>query len=147
MSWALNHTPNKYFYKTETETELHIVPVDDARLLLEKNPDITLDLLSRIYRGMEGIYGRLVHLMAGTAGSRLIYELIIECRRFGKSQPNDSIALSVTEIDLAARSGLSRETVSREISKLKDKGWLHLDGKHIIITDIEKLEKSLGSEV
>jgi CRP-like cAMP-binding protein len=54
MSWALNQTPNKYFYKTETETILHIVPADQARKFLQENPDVTLDLLSRVYLQITG---------------------------------------------------------------------------------------------
>jgi CRP-like cAMP-binding protein len=147
MSWALNHTENKYFYKAETEVELHIVPASDARKFLENNPDVTLDLLSRIYTGLEGVYGRLTHLMSGTARSRLTYEIIIECRRFGKKQDKTGYLLSVNEADLAARSGLSRETVSREFGKLKERDWLHFDGKVIVITDLERLEASLGSQI
>ena len=147
MSWALNRMPNKFFYKTEVETELHIVPTDAAKQFLQDNPDVTLDLLSRIYSGLEGMYGRLVHLMSGTARSRLIYELIIDCRRFGKQQQDGSYLVNSTESDIAARSGLSRETVSRTISDLKKQGWVDVEGHRIIVPDISKLESALGVEV
>jgi CRP/FNR family cyclic AMP-dependent transcriptional regulator len=93
MSWALNQAPNKYFYKTETPVVLHAVPTGDALAFLKENPDVMLDLLSRVYKGLEGMYGRLVHLMSGTARSRLIYELIIESRRFGSQQDDGSYML------------------------------------------------------
>lgn len=147
MSWALNRTPNKYFYKTETDVELHVVPADEARTFLEQNPDVTLDLLSRLYRGLEGMYGRLVHLMSGTAKSRLLYELIIECRRFGEQQPNGSYVLKANELDFAARSGLSRETVSREMAKLKEAGQLTVAKNVITVHKLALLERSLGSGV
>lgn len=147
MSWALNQTPNKYFYKTETETELHIVPTNEAYTFLVENPDVTLDLLSRVYTGLEGMYGRLVYLMSGTARSRIIYELLIECRRFGEQQPDSSYLLSTTETDMATHSGLSRETVSREVAKLKDAGWLASKGKRLVITNLSELEHALGGEV
>ena len=147
MSWVINHTPNKYFYKAETEAQLHIVPAEDALNFLKQNPDVMLDLLGRIYQGLEGVYGRLVHLMSGTARSRMIYELIIECRRFGQKQPDGSFVVAVNELDLAARSGLSRETISREIGKLKGLGWVTSNRKDIIVHDIVQLEQALGSEV
>jgi len=149
MSWALNKTPNKYFYKTETEVELHVVPSEAALALLKQNPDVTLDLLSRLYKGLEGVYGRLVHLMSGTARSRLIYELIIECRRFGETQPGarTSYVLKTNELDLAARSGLSRETISREMSKLKESGWVTVTKSNITVKDVTLLETALGSDV
>lgn len=147
MSWAINHGPNHYFYKTEEETEVHIVPADDALEFVKNNPDVLLDLVSRLYRGMDGLLGRVAHLMAGSARSRLIYELIIESRRFGDDKGSGKFTLQTSEVDLAARAGLSRETVSREIQKLKDRGWLTLNSKSITVEDISELEQTLGQEV
>jgi CRP/FNR family transcriptional regulator, cyclic AMP receptor protein len=147
MSWALNKDKNSFFYKTETETELHVVPTQDAYDFLIANPDVTLDLLSRVYVGTEGLLGRMVHLMSGTAKSRLLYELVIECRRFGKKGNGKDVALSVNEVDLAARSGLSRETVSREMKKLKTNNLIKLDGKTLIVSNVAALEKAVGGEI
>lgn len=147
MSYAINRKTIEYSYKTEEETVLRAVPVDDALAFVKDNPDVLLDLLSRIYLGMDGLLGRIVHLMAGTAKSRLIYELIIECRRFGKRQPKGNYILALKETDLAARSGLSRETVNREIQKLKDRGLVQISSQGILITDLETLEISLGAEI
>jgi len=147
MSWAINRMPNKFFYKTETATTLHIVPADEAIQFVRDNPDVMFDLLSRLYKGLEGLYGRLVHLMSGTAHSRLVYELLIECRRFGQKQPDGSCTLAISEVDLAARSGLSRETVSREISKLKARNIIQLVSKTIIVQSTTDLEMLLGAEL
>lgn len=147
MSWALNRTPNKFFYKAETDVELHVVPTEDALKFLQQNPDVTLDLLSRLYKGLEAFYGRLVHLMSGTAKSRLLYELIIECRRFGQKQADGAFVLKSSEVDLAARSGLSRETVSREMRKIKDRDWVEVGKDGIVVRDIALLEHALGGEV
>ncbi|TAH33845.1 Crp/Fnr family transcriptional regulator [Candidatus Saccharibacteria bacterium] len=147
MSWALNKTPNHFFYKAETDVTLHLVPVEDALQFLQQNPDVALDLLSRLYKGLEGMYGRLVHLMSGTARSRLLYELIIDCRRFGQQQADGAYLLKSSETDIAARSGLSRETVSREMKKLKQEGWAEINRTGIVVKDISVLENSLGTEV
>jgi CRP-like cAMP-binding protein len=148
MAWAINHTKNEYFYKTEEETELYVVPADDTVEFIKANPDVMYDLLSRIYRGMDGLLGRIVHLMSGTARSRLVYELLIECRRFGEPQGDGSYyVLSTNELDIAARSGLSRETVSREIQKIKEQGLVDIVHGGIHVTDVAKLEDLLGSEI
>jgi len=147
MSWAINRAPNKYFYKTEIETEVHIIPVDDALNFIKDNPDVMLDLLSRLYSGMDGLLGRVVHLMSGSARSRLLYELIIECRRFGNKQKSGSYTLAASEIDLAGRSGLSRETVNREMRKAKDEGLVGIGTDGITINDLKALEQKLGMEI
>lgn len=147
MSWATNRSPNKFFYKAETDSILHIVPVEEALKFLKANPDVMLDLLGRIYRGMDGLLGRMVHLMSGTACSRLIYELIVESRRFGEKQKNGSYKLAVSEIDLAARTGLSRETVNREIHKIKAEGLVEIKDKAISVKDLDSLGEKLGMEL
>ena len=147
VSWAINRTPNHYFYKTETLTELHIVPTEAALEFIQSNPDVMLDLLGRVYRDMDGMLGRIVHLMSGTAKSRLIYELIIECRRFGEKNNDGSYTLNTSEVDLAARTGLSRETVSREVQKLKEQGLVTVTGKILAVQKVAALEKILGTEI
>lgn len=147
MSWAINRTPNRYFYKTEEPTTVHVVPAEKVLTYLRENPDVMLDLLSRMYRGLDGILGRMVHLMSGTARSRVLYELIIEGRRFGKKSGKSQYELAVSEVDLAARSGLSRETVSREISKLKDQRLVATAGSKLRLTSLDELEKMLGMEL
>lgn len=146
MSWAINRTPNQYFYRTEEPTTLHVVPTDKALEFVKTNPDVMLDLLSRLYHGIDGLLGRMVHLMSGTARSRVMYELIIECHRFGKNEKANTYELTVSEVDLAARSGLSRETVSREISKLKEQKLISSNIK-LVVKDLAELEKMLGVEL
>lgn len=143
MSWTLTHNENKFFYKTEEESEFYLVPADKALEFLETNPDVMLDLLNRLYRGMEGVLGRLVHLMAGSAKNRLAYELLVECRRFGEKDTQGAYTIKISETDLAARSGLTRETVSREVQKLKDKKLLSMDNKALVLTNLSALEAEL----
>jgi len=147
MSNAINGIDNHLFFKTETETVVHLAPPADVIAFLKTNPDVMLDLLSRVYRGMDGILGRVVHLMSGTARSRLIYELIIECRRFGHKEQSKGFVLDTHEKDLAARSGLSRETVSREMKRLKEQSIIAITSDGIHVLDLARLEGLLGSEV
>ena len=144
MSWAIDNIPNRFFYKTEAETELHIVPGPDAVKILQDNPDIMFDLLRRLYSGIEGLLGRVVHLMSGTAKSRLMYELIIECHRFGNKDEADVYRLQTSESDLAARTGLTRETVSREMKKLKDNKWVSVETKEVVVRNLPAIEAELG---
>lgn len=143
MSWAINRTENTYFYKTDDETELHIVPADDAVKFLKNNPDVMYDLLGRMYRGMDGLLARMVLLMSGTAKGRLLHELLIEALRFGEQQSDGSYLLKTSELDLATRAGLSRETVSREMRKLKDAKLIKIAKNQIVVLDLPKLETAV----
>jgi CRP-like cAMP-binding protein len=144
MSWAINKTSNKYFFKADEDTTVYAAPPDDVVVFIKENPDVMFDLLSRLYKGVDGILARTMHLMAGSAKSRIMYELLIEASRFGRRQSNASFELSISESDLASRAGLARETVSREMKHLKEKGIAEISGTLIIVKNIEELKKQLG---
>jgi CRP/FNR family transcriptional regulator len=146
MDRALNRTSDNYFYKTEEPTELHLVPAGAAVAFLKSNPEVALDLLKRVYRGVDGLLGKMLQLMSGTAKSRLAYEIFIECRRFGDKQSDGSFQLETTESDLAARSGLTRETVSREMQKLKAGGCVDVTVNGVLVTSLSGLEAIVHSE-
>lgn len=143
MSYAINKTPNIYFYEAETDVVLRQAPNDEAVHFLKTNPDVLYNLLSRVYRGADGLLGRIAHLMAGSARSRILYELLIEGRRFGEPR-GKGVALHVTESDIGAHAGLARETVSREIHKLKEEGLISIVKKEIWINDLDQLAASVS---
>lgn len=146
MSVAINNSPSNFFYKTETATTMRVAPVVDVLAFMHAEPEVVYNLLSRVYSGVESVLERIVHLMSGTARSRLIFELIIEFRRFGHKDINSGF-LEINEVSIASRSGLSRETVSREMKHLKDKGLVEVRSGKIYVVDIDALEKQLGSHI
>lgn len=146
MLGAITGRPNRYFFGAEEAVEVRVVPAEKAVAFLQNNPDVTYDLLTRLYIGVDGLLGRMAHLMAGSARSRLMYELIIECRRFGKGDDSARV-LTMTIADLAAHAGLTRETASREIQKMTQEGLIRSTHKGIQIVDLTKLEAQLGDNL
>jgi len=144
MSWAINHTPNAYFYKAEEETVVRVAPPDDVVAFIKQNPDVMFNLLSRLYRGVDVVLERTVRVMAGSAKSRVMYELLIESRRFGEKIDDDTYKLTITETELATHAGLARETVSREIKHLKEQDLIEVKNGEIIVKNLAALEERLG---
>jgi CRP/FNR family transcriptional regulator, cyclic AMP receptor protein len=147
MSLAINKVPNPYIYEAETDIEIRQAPAEEVIDFIKANPDVLFDLLSRVYRGVDGLLGRMAHLMSSSARSRLIYELVIEAQRFGEPQKNGEYIVNISEKDLGARAGLSRETVSRELSKLKTEGLVAVRSKDLLLKDFSALERKLGQEL
>lgn len=145
MSMAINKAPNPYTYEAETDIEIRQVPAQEVIVFLKENPDVLFDLLSRVYRGVDGLLAKMVHLMSGSAKARLMYELLVACRRFGTQQDDGSYVLAMHETDLGSRAGLSRETVSREMRKLEKEVLLSLTPGRICISDLSVFEKKLSS--
>jgi CRP-like cAMP-binding protein len=141
MSWAINRTPNEYFYEAGTEVTFHKVPADAAVAFLRENPDVLFDLLSRVYRGADGLLRRMAHLMGGQAKARLQFELLNAAYRFGDIRPDGAVAVPLKESDLGSTSGLARETVNRNLQELKAAGLIEITRQGFVITDLARLER------
>lgn len=144
MSWAIGQIPNRYFFAAHTKATVHQAPPEDALHFLKTNPDVMLDLLERLYSGVDGMQRRMAHLMGGNARSRLVFELINEARRFAKPDDKGVYVINMSEAEIGARAGLTRETVSREINELKKLGSISVTRKGIALENIDELEQILG---
>lgn len=147
MSAALNGTPNDYFFEAGTSVTAHVAPTAAAVDFLTDNPDVTLDLLKRVYQGTDGVLRRMAHLMGGDAKHRLIFEILNATYRFGEQQHDGTWRVDFNESDLGKHAGMARETVNRSMKLLKDAGMVKIDGKAVVIPDIKALESILSNTV
>lgn len=143
MSWAINQTPNAYFYEANTGVELWRASREDVVDFLRNNPDVVYNLLSRVFSGIDGLLMRMTYLMSSDAYTRLIIELLIYAKRF--AQGKTQVPLQISEKDIASQSGMTRETVSREMKILKEKSLIIHRDNTFVIPDIKKLELELAS--
>lgn len=144
MLWAFTHTENRFFYDAATDVEARLAPADKVLEFLQQNPDVTYDLVQRLYIGLDGLLQRMAHLMGGSAKSRVLYELLLASKRFGVKSPDGTLSVMMNETELATYTGLSRETINREIKKLKERDLVEVKRSEIIIKNQELVEKELG---
>jgi CRP-like cAMP-binding protein len=146
-SSAMNNTPNHYFFEASTKTVTRVAPAAEVVQFLKDNPDILFDLLSRVYRGVDGVLRRMAHLMGGDSKSRLLFELLNAATRFGEQRSDGSVFINLKEGDIARHSGLARETVNRTIQDFKASGLVGVTRAGITVRSIEELEAVLGVEL
>jgi CRP-like cAMP-binding protein len=137
MAHAVNNTPNRYFFEALEPVTVRQAPAAEAVAFVREHPDVLFDLLQRLYRGMDGLLGRLAQLMAGTAQGVLTFELSIMRDRFGEKNPGGTF-VKVTAAQLAAQTGLARETVSRELHRCAQTGMLEVVKGGILIKHMER---------
>lgn len=147
MSWAMNKTPNQYFFKAGTPVVARLAPPDEVVAFLKREPDVLFDLLARVYRGTDGLLRRTAHMMGGGARSRLLFEIITAAYRFGTKDDNDTWHVPLKEGELATQSGLARETVNRVIRALKAEGLVVMSASELTVPDIMKLQNDLGADL
>lgn len=143
MAWALNGSGNNFFYEAATDVEVRIVPKDDMVNFVRNNPDIGMYLLGKLYGGIDDFSRHKFYMMKGSAHSRTIMELIMCCKRYTDGATEPYCTIQFTESELATMSGLTRETINREIKKLQKKGIVDVRHRNIIIKNRDELENEL----
>jgi len=126
--------------------------VTDAKLLslsheklipwLKGNPEVSLHLLARLAQRLRRTNEAVGDLVFSDVPGRVAKALIDLGSRFGKK--NDEglfVHHDLTQEELAQLVGASRETVNKALADFAGRGWLKLDGRAVLITDLERLEK------
>lgn len=144
MMWAINGTENHHYFEAFTPIKTWIAPKERVIAYIKSEPEVLYDLLRRIYSGMEGVLTRMEYLLAGNMYARLITVLIITAKRFGeKNATGFSVTLKMTHADLAEQAGVSRETITRELKRLRNKKLVNTRQNTITVYSLEKLEAEL----
>lgn len=141
MSWVITKIPNKFYFEAMMNLSVWQAPTEKVLEFVKSNPDVLFNLMKRVYIGTDYLQTRVLYLMSGGAYYRLVIELVILARRFGKGTQN--ISLKFSGKDLAASTGITRETISREMKILKEKDLVILRNNKIYIMDLQLLEKEL----
>lgn len=145
MSWAINKISPSHYFEAMTPVETWKAPPADVVNFLITEHDVCHELLSRAYTGMERVWIQIEYLLSGNAYARIIVEIIHCAEKFGKAKGNKIlITYPIKEKDLAAQTGMARETVSRSIQELRKKKLVTFEKNVLIITNLEKLRQELS---
>lgn len=122
---AINKSSVEYFFEAATPITVSQKSATEVEQFLRSEPEVAYDALSRVFRGVDGLLGRVVQLLGGNARGRVCYELDILSQRFGVKIAS-GVEIAVTASQLAEMTGLTRETVSRTLKVLQQEGLVKL---------------------
>lgn len=148
MIWALNNTPNAYFYESLTETVLLKAPRKEVVRQLENHPDLLYDLTKRILSGLGGITKTMEILLTGNAYQQISYVVLVLAKRFGKPIDGKGIIidLPLTHKLIGTLAGLSRESTTIELQKLEKDNIILKENSSILIKNMQKLEEEASTD-
>ena len=126
--------------------------VTDAKLLslshervipwLRENPEVSLQLLTRLSQRLRRTNEAVGDLVFSDVPGRVAKALIDLGDRFGKTTPEGLLVNhDLTQEELAQLVGASRETVNKALADFAGRGWLKLDGRSVLIADVDRLSK------
>lgn len=123
-------------------TELIEFQHQDLLNLLDERPEISQYLLRSLAQRLRRTNDSLADLIFSDVPGRVAKALLDLGRRFG--EPIDAglrVTHDLTQEELAQLVGATRETVNKALAEFSSRGWLQLQGKTVILMDVEKLRR------
>lgn len=142
---AVTDVDNEYFYESSEDITMRMAPLQAFKKFLDQNADVVFGLLKNSEELRATTLKRMSYIMGGNAYARLLYEIIVECQQVSKKQLN-FYRLKVHEYELANQVGVSRETASRELKKLKRLGFISVSRKFITVKNMLGIKNELRKQ-
>ena len=140
MVWAINGTPNVYFFEALTEVEVGRAPQEQVVSFIKDKPSLLFALMSELLEDYAETLTRVEHLVFSDAHRRVISILIYIAKHFGQPHKRGIIVNHrFTQADIATLVGVARETASIELSKLEKEGLVKYIDHSILFEDLNSL--------
>lgn len=144
--WVFGKSPVAlYYYDTFTDCEFYSIPRSELIEIINTDKQVAVSLLNKYISMYIGSTMHLHALEQLKAREKLLHIVQYLVLRFGTEvgPHRHRIGLRLTHQDIANLVGLTRETVSTEISKLRKDGILEIVDLHYIV-DSDKALRILG---
>lgn len=146
MVWAINGTPNVYFFEALTPVEVGRAPREQVVNFIKDKPTIIFELMSELLEDYAETLTRVEHLVFSDAYRRVISVLLYIAKHFGETHNKGTIVHHrFTQQDIATLVGVARETASNEMVKLEKKGLVKYIDHSILFENLQKLNAELSA--
>lgn len=148
MVWAINGTPNIYYFEALTPVEVGRAPREQVVNFIKDKPSLIFELMSELIEDYAESLTRIEHLVFSDAYRRVISVLLYIAKHFGRKRGKSIIVdHRFTQQDIATLVGVARETASLEMVKLEKKGFVKYINHSMLFENIKKLELELFSNL
>ncbi len=123
------------------ETQLLALSHEDLDSFLLGRPAVAANLLTALARRLRRANETLADLVFTDVPGRVAKALLDLSIRFGRpAEDGILVAHDLTQEELAQLVGASRETVNKALADFASRGWIHLEARAVVLTDVERLK-------
>jgi CRP/FNR family transcriptional regulator, cyclic AMP receptor protein len=121
------------------DSTLLFISKRDFRACVLEHPEVALKVLKAVGGRLRRLVGLIEELSFTTVRGRLAMTLVRLVQTEGQSTPRGHEAMLPPNLELASQIGTVRELVSRNLGRLQAEGLIRLDGKLLIVPDLDAL--------
>jgi CRP/FNR family transcriptional regulator, cyclic AMP receptor protein len=115
---------------------------DELTPWLATRPDVARALLRAIARRLRRTNDSMSDLVFSDVPGRVAKALLDLSARFGTAADDGiHVAHDMTQEELAQLVGASRETVNKALADFAGRGWLRLEARAVVLTNVERLSQ------
>lgn len=119
-----------------------VIQADDFKAFLEAHPRVALLLLKMLSLRLRDADRKRIEFGAFDSVGRVARRLVELAERFGEtSQEGIRITAPLSQQELAAWTGSSREAVSKALQALRERGWIETHRRGITVVDLDALSR------
>lgn len=128
---------------TLTPVEVLAVPCGAFIELMHREPALMYQLLLAVTGRLRASVRRQLEYGTSDALARLCGRLLELAEQYGRAGADGGLELEspVSQADLAAWTGLSREAVVKALRNLRELGWIDNQGRHITVKQPDMLRR------
>ncbi|HUW24390.1 MAG TPA: Crp/Fnr family transcriptional regulator [Patescibacteria group bacterium] len=141
LFFAPNRLKSRYYAETLTPVEAHAISKKELISLMVEDPEVFLEIMENITELFQGLLARIEYLASGNAYTKVVSVLLSLVADSSKRTTELTLDLPPTHRTIASMTGLTRETVTLQMLKLKKKGLTSGKGRRLIIKDIARLRE------
>ncbi len=148
LAWALDQAPNAvFYYDALTEVRILTVPKQVFLDTVMNHRDILKQMLQFVTSEYTALLFRITGLGQSRAIEKIGYTLYYLLFRYGALKSNGTYAIDVkmSQTVIAALVGLTRESTTKNLKILKEKGIIHYTNSTYTVNKT-KLENFLGED-
>lgn len=108
--------------------------------LLEREPGLGPRLLERLCERVRWTTELVEDLSLLSVDAQIAKRIRLLAENFGVDRP-DGRALAITQSDLAAFLGMSRQSINVHLQRWRDEGWLDTSRGQLLIRDLDRLRE------
>lgn len=137
----------QYYYEALSDCDIYVIPKEAYRSFIKKDPELVMDEMTNALVDYKNSSTRLNALLYTRASDKLAHILKYLANSYAPNSHKDHLTINIklTHQHLASLTGLTRETVSVELNKLKNQGVIKYKPSEYKI-NVRKLDQILKKE-
>jgi CRP/FNR family transcriptional regulator, cyclic AMP receptor protein len=122
--------------------EALVVPADDFRRFLERNPRVALLIMTMLSRRLRDADRKRVEFAAHDSMGRVAARIVELSERFGdRIEAGLRIDLPISQEELAGWTGCSRDSVVKALHAMRGLGWIETERRRITVLELDDLRR------